>query len=111
MATVVSSTSGTIISILTAIQNTASASAKIIDTATSSIDMLDSYVQRAKSNQRTAHTVEDAVWQDNLINQAAEAQEAIETALHNKYSNDPARAERFNAISARLTATLNPVTA
>tara|TARA_R110002020_G_scaffold367683_4_gene579586 strand:+ start:217 stop:438 length:222 start_codon:yes stop_codon:yes gene_type:complete len=66
--------------------------------------MLDRYVQRAKTNQITAHQIEDRNWRRNLILDAAKAQEKIETDLDREYSSDPKRAQRFNAAVADLEA-------
>ena len=73
MTTVKSSASSTVITLLGTIGSSASMVAKTIDSASSSIDMLDRYVQRAKSNQIARHLVEDKDFLDNLINDAGEA--------------------------------------
>jgi hypothetical protein len=106
MTTVTQTTSNTIISLLGTVQGAATAVAKTVDSATSSIDILDRYVQRAKMRQIKSHTVEDEHWERNLLLSASRAQEKIETDLVREYSNDPARAQRFNAILASLEAKL-----
>jgi hypothetical protein len=111
MTTVTQTTSNTIISLLGTVQGAATAVAKTVDSATSSIDILVRYVQRAKMRQIKSHTVEDEHWERNLVLSASRAQEKIETDLVREYSNDPARAQRFNAILAALEAKLAPVPA
>jgi hypothetical protein len=108
MTTVTQSASSTIVTLLSTIQSTASAVAKTVDSATSSIDMLDRYVQRAKTRQLKSHTVEDEHWERNLLLTAAKAQEKIESDLVREYGSDQTRAARFNQILASLEAKLNP---
>lgn len=102
MANVRGTTASTVVSLLSTIGSSASMVAKTIDSASSSIDMLDRYVQRAKTNQLISHEVEDRHWRRNLILDAAKSQEKLETDLDREYSADPARAARFNAIVADL---------
>lgn len=104
MTTVTQSTSATIVALLGTINATASAVAKTVDSAASSVDMLDRYVQRAKSRQFDTHAVEDKHWRRNLILNAGKAQEKIETQIDKEYSADPARATRFNSIIQELEA-------
>lgn len=102
MSNIRSTTSQTIVTLLGTVQSSASSVGKVIDSVSSSVDMLDRYVQRAKVNQITAHQIEDRNWRRNLILDAAKAQEKIETDLDREYGNDPQRAQRFNNIVADL---------
>lgn len=100
MATIQSTTSSTVIALLGTISASAGAVAKTIDSASSSIDMLDRYVQRAKTRQIDTHKIEDMNWRRNLMLDAAKEQEKIETAIVREYSGDPSRAGKFNEILA-----------
>jgi len=102
MTTIARSAGSTIVTLLGTIGSTAGALAKTIDAAASSIDMLDTYVQRAKSNQLAQHTIEDRHWRRNLILENAQIQERIETKIDQEYSTSPTRAARFNSIVADL---------
>ncbi len=108
MATVRSSTSSTIVSLLGTVNSAASIITKTADSVASSVDMLDRYVQRAKTKQATAHAIEDAHWTRNLIIDAAHEQEKKETQLAKDYEGDKPRQDRFNAIVADLENILNP---
>jgi len=102
MTTVVRTTGSTIVALLGTINSTAGAIAKVVDTATSSVDMLDTFVQRAKSHQADAHAIEDRHWRRNLILDNAKTQEKIETDLIGEYSNNIVRQNKFNEIVADL---------
>lgn len=71
MTTVSKSTASTIVSLLGTIGAAASMVAKTVDSASSSVDMLDAYVQRAKSHQAVTHKIEDASWLSSLKEDAA----------------------------------------
>lgn len=98
MANVTSTTSNTIVALLGTVQSTAESAAKIIDTAASSVDMLDRFVQRAKNNQIIAHKVEDHTWRDNLIMEAARNQERIHEEYRREYQSQPDRVSKFNEL-------------
>lgn len=102
MTTVARTTGATLVALLGTIGSTAGAIAKTVDAAASSVDMLDTYVQRAKKAQHDKHLIEDRHWRRNLILENAQAQEEIETKIDQKYSVDPTRAQRFNSIVADL---------
>lgn len=108
MANVRGTTSQTIVSVLGTLNSTASMVAKTVDSVASSVDMLDRYVQRAKNNQITQHTIEDAHWRRNLILDAAKTQEKIEHEIVKEYSGDKLRGDKFNNIAAQLEALFLP---
>lgn len=55
MATVRGSTSSTIIALLGTLNSAANASVKTIDAATDGVDMLTSFIQKAKAEQKLSH--------------------------------------------------------
>ena len=79
--TVKSSASSTVIALLSTINSGATSIAKIIDSGSSSVDMLDRYVQRAKTRQHDSHLVEDAHWRTNLLLDAAKSQAKREETI------------------------------
>lgn len=108
MATVSTTTSQTIVSLLGTINAAATMVQKTVDSAASSVDMLDSYVQRAKNNQLATQKVEDLHWRRNLILDAGKEQEKRETAIIKEYAGDITRQNRFNSIVAELEALFAP---
>ena len=111
MTNVTRTTSATIVSALSAVQATTGAVAKIIDTAASSIDMLDEYVQRAKRNQHDENLVADKHWRRNLLLDAAREQEKKENEIAREYANDHVRQQRFNSILSDLESLFQAPTA
>ena len=75
---------------------------KTIDSAASSVDMLDAFVQRAKTSQAESHTIEDSIRRSNLILDTAKEQEKRLTTLHKEYASDAARQQRFQSVVADL---------
>lgn len=71
MATIVASTSSTIVALLSTVDITAKAVSQTVGVIASSVDMLESYVNRAKDQQSKRHIVEDKDWLTNLIEDAA----------------------------------------
>lgn len=106
--TIARTTANTIVTALNLVNTTVQATSKIVDSAGSSIDMLDKFVQRAKTRQNATHLVEDLHWQRNLILDAAQAQEKIETDLKKEYASDSERTNTFNSIVADLEALFAP---
>lgn len=104
MATVGTTTSQTIVSLLGTLNSTANMVARTVDSAASSVDMLDAYVQRAKRNQTDQHKVEDLHWRRNLILDAAKEQEKKENAIIKEYAHDTSRQQKFNNITEQLEA-------
>lgn len=71
MATIVTSTSSTIVALLGTIDITAKAVSQSVGVIASGVDMLDTYVNRAKDQQRQRHIIEDADWLQSLKEDAA----------------------------------------
>lgn len=111
MATVRTSFSQAIVASFGTITATAGAVAKAVDAATDSVDMLTTYVQRAKEQQRITHLVQDVNWKRNLIIDAAREQERIETELKKEYASDPARSQKFQELVSELEARVNEAAA
>jgi len=102
MSDMTRSAGATVSTLLGTIGSAATMVAKTIDSAASSVDMLDRFVQRAKDHQRDQHLVEDRHWRRNLIIDAGNAQQKIEANLVNEYAGDPAAQQRFKTIVADL---------
>lgn len=88
MASVATTTSSTIVALLSTVNSTATSVAKVIDTAASSVDMLDRYVQRAKNNQIKANKIADKDYVTNLVSDASEAQSMRMEQLERKLSGN-----------------------
>jgi hypothetical protein len=87
MTTVARTTGATIVTLLGTIGSAANAIAKTVDSATSGIDMLDAYVQRAKKLQLQQHAIEDADWLQNLKEDAALIQVKRSKSLASQLNN------------------------
>jgi len=88
MSTIAQTTSSTVIALLSTVNSSASSAAKLIDTAASSVDMLDRYVQRAKSNQIKTHIIQDHDYITNLMTDAAVAQSLREETIERKLAGN-----------------------
>ena len=88
MASVATTTSSTIVALLSTVNSTATSVAKVIDTAASSVDMLDRYVQRAKNNQIKANKIADKDYVTNLVSDASEAQSMRMEQLERKLAGN-----------------------
>ena len=102
--TVRASASSTVITLLGTIGSSASMVAKTIDSASSSIDMLDRYVQRAKAKQLQRHSIEDKDFLDNLIDTASEANAERLHKLETKLANNQRLQQLFTASKAEYLA-------
>lgn len=107
--TAVSRTTGaTIVSLLGTIGSVANTTEKIINSAASSVDMLDAYVQKAKREQVAQHKIDEESWLENLLDAAARDHEKRQEAIIKEYASDSRRQQNFLAIRARLEAKLKP---
>lgn len=97
MATIVASTSNTVVSLLSTIDVTAKAVAQTVGVVASSVDMLDSFVTRAKAQQVKRHKIEDADWTRNLIEDAA-----LERVKRQKEISSQLSATELNALNSAI---------
>jgi len=106
MSSILKHTGDTVGSILGAISTTANAASRSVTTAATGLDMLDAFIQKAKSKQ----TIDIALEMDNyginaVLLSSAEQQRTEETILREMHA-DPVRKAHFDGIHQRLTATL-----
>lgn len=104
MSTIGRQTSGTIVALLSTINGAATSVARVIDSGSSAVDMLDGFIQRAKIQQSETHLVEHQHWRRNLILDASRMQERKETELTKEYAGDAPRQLLFNKIASDLEA-------
>ena len=90
MANLLTATTGSFVSILNTITNTA-------DAANSSLDMLSSFVTEARRNQRERQLIQRDDFRRNLILESSEERAKRELELDRKVSSDPEFAQRFNS--------------
>lgn len=108
MTNVTNSASKSIVSILSTIGSMTNAVSKIVDTGASSIDMLDTYVQRAKDHQQKQNLIEDTVWLRNLIIDAAHEQEKKESQIAKEYAGDKNRQQIFTDLTTKFESLFTP---
>ena len=105
MSTVVKSTSNSLVSLLSIVDETANATVQTVRTVTKGIDMLDRAVERARQDQIENHLLEGKSRRRNRVLEVATETEELEYRMDVKYGNSPTsleRAQRFNAIVAEL---------
>lgn len=107
MTTVVKSTSNSLVSLLSIVDETANATVQTVRTMTKGIDMLDRAVERARQDQIENHMLEATSRRRNRILEVATETEETEYRMEVKYGASPTaadRAQRFNTIVAELEA-------
>jgi len=92
---VIGSASNTLIALFGTINSAANVVVKTVDSATSGIDMLDRFVQKAKTEQIARHTIEAKDFMDNLIDDAAIANAKRLRDLELSLSTDQRLAQLF----------------
>lgn len=102
MANVRSSTGQTIVSVLNTFNSMATMVSKTVDSAASSVDMLDTFVQRAKVKQAEDNLVEDKFRRRSVMLDAAKEHQKLHAKVRKDYSNDPNGLDEFNEFLAEL---------
>ena len=107
---IIAHTSSTVSSVLGAIATVANSTSRTVTTASTGLDMLDAFIQKAKAKQ----TIDIAAEMDNYsinvaLESAAEQQRKEESILREMHS-DTIRKQHFDAIHQRLTAAIHAAT-
>lgn len=104
MANVRGSASQTVVAILSTVNSAAGMVLKTVDSAASSVDMLDTYVQRAKVKQMEDNLAEDLHRRRNLVLDSCREQQKKEASVIKAYANDPTGAAMLNALIEKMEA-------
>lgn len=108
MANITLSASQTIAAMFQTVGGAANATTKIVDSMSSSVDMLDHYVQRAKEKQIFQAAAEDEIWKRRILRDVGFEQAREERDLEKKLSSDARLAELYFENEARLLAKFLP---
>lgn len=104
MATVTSTASSTLVAMLSTVTTVAHQTNRTIQTAAAGLDMLDKYVEGARSRQEAKSRIDTALFHENLLLESSMEQARKEKMIQAELSSDKDLNSLFNSNYAKLQA-------